>query len=76
MTDLVLNHLIEGKHNKPILVDYRLPVDTSPVPVVIFVHGFKGFKDFGAFNVIANQFTKHGFRIMVPAPINRLTLWI
>lgn len=61
MTDLVSNHLIESKHNKPILIDYRLPVDTSSAPVVIFVHGFKGFKDFGAFNVIANQFTKQGF---------------
>jgi len=61
MTDLVSNHLIEGKHQKPILVDYRLPVDTSPAPVIIFVHGFKGFKDFGAFNMIANQFAEKGF---------------
>ncbi len=54
-------HIIEGKHQKPILLDFRLPVNNTPVPVVIFVHGFKGFKDFGAFNLIADHFAEAGF---------------
>jgi len=61
MNNLVSSHLLNGKHQKPILVDYRLPENVEPAPVVIFVHGFKGFKDFGAFNIIADQFAKKGF---------------
>lgn len=61
MSNFVKTHIIEGKHNKPILLDYRLPAQETACPVVIFVHGFKGFKDFGAFNLIADQFTEAGF---------------
>jgi len=61
MSNLVKSHIIDGKHNKPILLDYRLPKEGSGFPVVIFVHGFKGFKDFGAFNLIADKFTEAGF---------------
>jgi len=43
------------------LLDYRLPINTAPAPVVIFVHGFKGFKDFGAFNIVADRFAEAGF---------------
>jgi len=52
---------IQGKHGKPILIDYRLPETEEQVPVVIFVHGFKGFKDFSAFNVVADHFVNADF---------------
>ena len=56
-----LNIILEGKHNKPILVDvYYLP-DNSPKPIVIFCHGYKGFKDWGAWNIMANVFARVGF---------------
>jgi len=61
MSNLVAKHIIEGKHNKPILLDYRLPDGGDACPVIIFVHGFKGFKDFGAFNIIADRFAEAGF---------------
>jgi uncharacterized protein len=55
------NIIIEGKHNKPILVDvYYLP-NNSPKPIVIFCHGYKGFKDWGAWNIMANIFAEAGF---------------
>lgn len=34
---------------------------TSRLIPVIFIHGFKGYKDWGAFNLVANEFAKHGF---------------
>lgn len=61
MSNLVETHILEGKHNKPILLDYRLPAKETACPVVIFVHGFKGFKDFGAFNLVADKFAEAGF---------------
>lgn len=30
-------------------------------PLVIFLHGFKGFKDWGNWNTMADQFATHGF---------------
>ena len=33
-------------------------------PMVIFVHGFKGFKDWGTHNLLANYFAANGFRFL------------
>lgn len=33
----------------------------ADMPLVIFVHGFKGFKDWGAYNIMAMEFAKAGF---------------
>lgn len=43
------------------LVDVRYMPDDSPKPVVLFVHGFKGFKDWGTFNLMADYFAEAGF---------------
>ncbi|MCF6294716.1 MAG: alpha/beta fold hydrolase [Flavobacteriaceae bacterium] len=55
------NIIIEGKHNKPILVDVFYVTDRSPKPIVIFCHGYKGFKDWGAWNIMARAFAEAGF---------------
>jgi uncharacterized protein len=54
------NILINGEENKPIAVDifYRRAV---PQPLVIYAHGFNGFKDWGNFDLIAEQFADAGF---------------
>jgi uncharacterized alpha/beta hydrolase family protein len=48
---------------KPISYDYRYLKETGDKPLMplIFVHGFKGYKDWGAFNLVANEFAKSGF---------------
>ena len=33
----------------------------EPKPIVIFCHGFKGYKDWGAWNLVAEAFSKAGF---------------
>jgi len=51
--------------NKPFLVDARYPKSNSPLPVVVFVHGFKGFKDWGHWNMLADQIAKEGFCVVM-----------
>ena len=55
------NIIITGKHEKPILIDYFITENNTKNPIIIFCHGYKGFKDWGAWNVMAKTFTNKGF---------------
>ncbi len=48
-------------HNKPLSLDVRFKDDRLPKSVILFVHGFKEFKDWGHFNLIADEFCERGF---------------
>ena len=50
--------IINGSNNKKILLDVTLKKDNLKKQVIIFSHGFKGFKDWGPFNQIASSFDK------------------
>ncbi|WP_147677693.1 alpha/beta hydrolase family protein [Algibacter pacificus] len=54
-------HIIEGKHDKPILIDVSFSAEKQNLPIIIFCHGYKGFKDWGAWNLMANAFAEAGF---------------
>lgn len=59
----MISHIYEirGSENKPIGIDVRTPVKSADkVPFIIFSHGFKGFKDWGTFNMIADWFAEKG----------------
>lgn len=43
------------------MADARYVPTGQPKTVVVFVHGFKGFKDWGHFNVLADWFAEQGF---------------
>jgi len=58
---IIKNILVEGKHQKPIVTDVFYVDDHQPKKVVIFCHGYKGFKDWGAWNLMATAFAKAGF---------------
>ena len=58
---VIKNILVEGKHQKPIVTDVFYVDDHQPKKVVIFCHGYKGFKDWGAWNLMTAQFAKAGF---------------
>ena len=58
---VIKNILVEGKHQKPIVTDVFYVDDHQPKKVVIFCHGYKGFKDWGAWNLMAKEFAKAGF---------------
>ncbi|TGE25302.1 alpha/beta fold hydrolase [Hymenobacter aquaticus] len=53
--------LTSPHHRRQFAADARFVPDGHPKPVVVFVHGFKGFKDWGHFNVLADYFAAHGF---------------
>jgi len=53
--------ILQGKHDKPILTDVFFNETHQQKPVVIFCHGYKGFKDWGAWNLMAEAFAKAGF---------------
>jgi dienelactone hydrolase len=55
------NTIIKGSSEKEILIDTTLFDKNSDNKVVIFSHGFKGFKDWGPFNKIAEYFASKGF---------------
>ena len=55
------NIIIEGKHDKPILTDLFFKESKTKNPIVIFCHGYKGFKDWGAWDLMATSFAEAGF---------------
>ena len=57
---IINDHILPGKNGKPILVDAHIPDYQGLHPVVLFSHGFKGFKDWGPFNRIARHFAERG----------------
>jgi uncharacterized protein len=58
------NIVIEGPHNKPIVADFTIKKDGAQKPLIIFSHGFKGFKDWGHFNLMADRFASHDFAFL------------
>ena len=58
---IIKNILVDGKHNKPIVTDVFYNETEQPKKIVIFCHGYKGFKDWGAWNLMAKAFANAGF---------------
>jgi len=57
----ILNRIVKSKrHNKPILTDVFYNQTNTKKPIVIFCHGHKGFKDWGAWNLAAHEFVNNG----------------
>ncbi len=55
---------IPGAKGRGMLMDLTYRNSNNNAPLVIFVHGFKGFKDWGAHNLMANYFAERGFRFL------------
>ena len=54
-------NVIVGKHERSILIDMTYASNDVNKPIIIFCHGYKGFKDWGAWNLMANAFAVAGF---------------
>ncbi len=55
------NLVLQSQHGRPFLADVFYKNGGLKKPVVIFSHGFKGFKDWGPFNLVAERFAEAGF---------------
>ncbi len=49
---------IEGPHKRPIVYDLIYRPTGRPKPIVVFAHGFKGFKDWGPFPLVGRAFAE------------------
>ncbi|MBK8609427.1 MAG: alpha/beta hydrolase [Chitinophagaceae bacterium] len=57
----IKNISIPGANKLPIALDIFFNDEPVKKPVVIYAHGFNGFKDWGNFDLIAQQFAAAGF---------------
>ena len=53
---------LSGSDGKLIIGDITFDDKNPNTPIVLFVHGFKGFKDWGAHNLVARHFAANGYR--------------
>lgn len=55
---------ITGSSRRAMLADLTYKNNEPNAPLIIFVHGFKGFKDWGTHNLVAEYFAENGFRFL------------
>lgn len=55
------NIYLENKETKGFLADIFYIDTKKKLPLVIFIHGYKGYKDWGAWNLMAEKFAEAGF---------------
>jgi dienelactone hydrolase len=55
------NILLPGAGKRPMALDIFFDNGREQKPVVIYAHGFNGFKDWGNFDLIAKKFAANGF---------------
>lgn len=60
----VKNILLPGSGKKLMPLDIFFENDGRQRPVVIYAHGFNGFKDWGQFDLIAQKFATDGFAMV------------
>ncbi|MEN0054384.1 MAG: alpha/beta fold hydrolase [Mucilaginibacter sp.] len=58
------NYTLPGAKGRPMLIDVTYDDALKNAPLIIFAHGFKGFKDWGTHHLVANYFAQHGFRYL------------
>lgn len=56
-----LNIKLENPETSKFLADAIYPETNEKLPLVIFVHGYKGYKDWGAWNLMAEKFAEAEF---------------
>jgi pimeloyl-ACP methyl ester carboxylesterase len=61
MIQKLKNNVLKRENQKDILIDYFFTKNDQQKPIVIFCHGYKGYKDWGAWNLVAKAFAKAGY---------------
>ncbi|MBE5319103.1 alpha/beta hydrolase [Pedobacter sp. MR2016-19] len=56
------NFSLSGADGKLIIGDITFDEKNPNTPIILFIHGFKGFKDWGAHNLVARHFAGNGYR--------------
>ena len=58
---IVKNIILKGESQKPVLIDLYYKKNQNSKNVIIFCHGYKGYKDWGAWDLVAEMFAKNNF---------------
>lgn len=58
---IVKNIILKGESQKPVLIDLYYKKNQKSKNVIIFCHGYKGYKDWGAWDLVAEMFAKNNF---------------
>ncbi len=58
------NYQIPGAEGRPITFDITLPETGTPAPLIIFLHGFKGFKDWAHWPLVSKALAEKGFAVL------------
>ena len=65
MHDLINKEfVIESSESRPIVGDITYINSNQEKDLIIFCHGYKGFKDWGCWNLMANKFVSSGFHFL------------
>jgi uncharacterized protein len=60
----LLNHRLKSEQGLDILLDCHIPRGKGPFPLLVFCHGFKGFKNWGFFNALPAAFNASGIALL------------
>ena len=55
---IIKNQVLNRPNKKPIVWDVFCNKNSTLKPLIIFCHGYKGFKDWGTWNLVATEFMK------------------
>ncbi len=55
------NQVLKNVGKRSIVYDTYFKEEETKLPIVIFCHGYKGFKDWGAWHLVAKAFAEAGF---------------
>src|SRR5690554_4093797 len=55
------NHVLLNSNKKPIVYDVYYKKSKEAQPLILYSHGYKGFKDWGAWPLVAEHFANAGF---------------
>lgn len=58
------NQILKRENKKPILIDTFYDENKTKQPIVIFCHGYKGFKDWGAWDLMAKSIAEAGIGLI------------
>src|SRR5690554_1374664 len=50
------NQIFKGANGRESLIDFQEPNDYEYENLVVFIHGYKGYKDWGAWNLVQSYF--------------------
>ena len=64
MINTIINAKIPGPNGRPIVYDFFYELNRSKAPIVIFCHGYKGYKDWGAWTLFAKDFASQGIAFL------------